>query len=64
MSENELKAVVEALVDTVELKGGVFKTPYDDYAPVADPDWLDLADVYLEACHALNRSPLYGKDPS
>ncbi len=59
-------AALLALVETIDATGGVV---YDgrNHGPIADEDWIDLADAYLKACHALGREPkvtrLDGMDP-
>jgi len=62
MAKNS-KRVKDALVEfceDIELTGGI-EPYYDDkdgmYAPVADSEWIDLAETYLKACEALGRKP-------
>ena len=43
--------------DTVEAAGGVERDEMGLYAPVGDPDWVNLGEVYLDACLALDRLP-------
>ncbi len=53
-------AVREALhgfIETIEAVGGCLRDGGDTVAPAGDPDWLDLADVYLRACRAMGREP-------
>ncbi len=51
-----------ALVETIDATGGVV---YDgrNHVPIADEDWIDLADAYLKACHALGREPKVRETP-
>ena len=42
---------------TIEMTGGVRQEGTGLYAPVGDPDWIDLGEAYLEACLALDRLP-------
>jgi hypothetical protein len=44
-------------IDTLELNGGVFPDGQGEFAPVADPEWMDLADAYFMACQALGLTP-------
>jgi hypothetical protein len=53
-------AVREALhgfIETIEAAGGCLRDEGDTVVPAGDPDWLDLADVYLRACRAMGREP-------
>jgi len=34
----------------------------DGVSPVGDPEWIDLGDVYIKACAALDRKPMIEKD--
>lgn len=49
--------VLKNLVDTVTDTGGVYENPDGTHSPVGDPDWVDLADVYLAACAVLGIEP-------
>ena len=53
-------ALVEFCKD-IEQTGGI-EPYYEDkegtYAPVADNEWIDLAETYLKACKALGRKPM------
>jgi hypothetical protein len=55
----ELYVVMTDLVDTIECTGGLIRNEDGTVAPVADPDWTDMGTIYLKACAALRRSPLY-----
>jgi hypothetical protein len=54
-------ALVEFCKD-IEQTGGI--EPYFEdgregmYCPVADNDWIDLAETYRKACKALGRKPM------
>jgi hypothetical protein len=50
-------AALKALVDAVDATGGLESEGATIY-PAADPDWIDLADVYLTACIELELHPL------
>ena len=42
--------------------GGVERDEMGLYAPVGDPDWVDLGEAYLDACLALDRLPKLAKE--
>lgn len=46
------------LVQTVNVTGGIIRLPSGCVAPKADEDWIDLGDVYLEACKELGVEPV------
>ena len=46
------------LVETVNVTGGVIRLPGGYVAPKADVEWIDLGDVYLEACRELGVEPV------
>ena len=48
--------------DTVDAAGGVDRDEMGLYAPVGDPDWVDLGEAYLDACLALDRLPKLAKE--
>lgn len=48
---------LKALIDTVEASGGVVANERGGFEPVANRDWPDLGDAYVEACKALGREP-------
>jgi hypothetical protein len=57
--------VVQQLIDTINATGGVMHLPNGMTAPVGDPTWEDLAEVYLLACAEKKVEPLwapYGED--
>lgn len=57
-AESVLKQFVEAINATggvqVQRKG-LFGVTH--YAPVADLDWIDLGEAYIEACRVINVEP-------
>lgn len=57
------RKALEEFIDAVDVTGGVFENGKGYVAPVGDPDWIDLGEAYLSACHALKRLPKYGEDP-
>ena len=60
MSANPLNAspaalarVLRLFVDTIDATGGV-ETDHDgSVSPVADPEWVDLGEAYIQACALL-----------
>jgi hypothetical protein len=46
-----------AFVTTIETTGGVSTDSQGQTVPVADDEWVDLGDAYLQACRALRREP-------
>jgi hypothetical protein len=53
----------QRLVSTIETTGGLIGHADSLCAPAADPDWIDLADAYLQACAELNRTPMITRQP-
>lgn len=59
----DFKKILREFVGDIDATGGVFHWKgTDDYAPVADKDWTDLADTYIKACKALGRRPHVKKE--
>jgi hypothetical protein len=71
-----MRSALEALIRTIEATGGCIRpgpvtarlpgdelVEFDEVRPVpaGDPGWLDLADVYLQACRAMGREPRIGE---
>ena len=46
------------LVEAVNVTGGVIRLPSGCVVPKAGEDWIDLGDVYLEACQELGVKPV------
>ena len=46
------------LVEAFNVTGGVIRLPSGCVAPRADEDWIDLGDVYLQACQELGVEPV------
>ena len=66
LAKSKQAQVKEALVDfcdDIDAAGGIRPNPEDpgsgQVVPVADDEWIDLADTYLRACRALGRKPKY-----
>lgn len=57
MKTPDAEKALTALCDTIEATGGVKLNEDGTYSPEGEPDWIDLADAYLIACAALDRSP-------
>jgi hypothetical protein len=53
--------ILEDLCDTVEVSGGVFRRG-GVLHPVADEDWIDIAEIYARACEVLNRKMVVVED--
>jgi len=62
MANTDAAKVLADLCDTIDAAGGLEHADDDDVngrlVPVGDPDWIDLAEVYLAACDVLGREPL------
>lgn len=52
--------IVKAFLNCIEVTGGVAKLRNGFVAPVADPEWIDLGELYLEACKTMKQKPVYG----
>ncbi|HSZ58999.1 MAG TPA: hypothetical protein VK797_25385 [Tepidisphaeraceae bacterium] len=50
-------------VQTVDATGGVFHDESGCHAPLADSDWIDLGEAYVQACAALGRDILLAQRP-
>lgn len=53
----KLLKTTRLFVDAVHSTGGVVYIGDRLIGCVADEDWLDLADAYLEGCDVLNKEP-------
>lgn len=64
----KLEAALKEFTSTINNTGGLMKDTEvndgwcDDWVPVGDPEWSDLADAYLTACKALGVEPTYYSD--
>ena len=54
----EAEDILAALIRTIDATGGLTKDETGNLVPVADTEWLDLADCYLDACELLGRTPM------
>ena len=50
-------------VQTVDATGGVFRDESGCHAPLADPEWIDLGEAYVQACAALGRDIILAQGP-
>ena len=48
-------------IDTIEVTGGIREQGDGTIAPIADGDWIDLGEAYLQACNALDHPPKYAR---
>jgi hypothetical protein len=53
--DEPFRRLAEQLVQSIDATGGVTFDDKGQPAPEADPDWIDLGHLYLEACVALGR---------
>lgn len=64
---DRLESVLKSFIDAVNSTRGVIASvkngAYSDIAPMIDPEWIDLGDVYLEACAVLEVKPLITQGP-
>ena len=59
------RKVLLDFVRTVDATGGVFREdPGGCHAPLADPEWIDLAEAYVAACTVLKRQILLAPAPA
>lgn len=63
MKPDKARDALAGLISTVEGTGGVYFGRDGLYRPVADPDWIDLGDVYALACAAFGREIKQQPDP-
>lgn len=56
-TRKRMERALKLLIDTIEATGGVVETETGNYAPVGDPDWIDLGDAYVAACQVIGRLP-------
>jgi hypothetical protein len=53
---------LQQLVDTINATGGLVAADDGFLAPAADPEWIDLAPAYLNACRVLGMEPQVKED--
>jgi hypothetical protein len=44
-------------IDAIDVTGGIREQDDGTVAPIADEDWIDLGEAYLQACNALGHPP-------
>lgn len=59
---DEMHRSLTKLVGLIDSTGGVLELRDGLYAPNADPDWIDLADLYMEVCSLLGLPPRIRED--
>ena len=57
-----LRAALMTFVSAIEDTGGCTRDYKGYVVPLADEDWVDLGDAYVEACAALDREPMITVD--
>ncbi len=50
-------ALVREVIEAIEATGGVYQFESGHFAPVADPEWIDMGEAYVSICNALGREP-------
>ena len=58
--EDPKVSALKSFCSTIDVTGGLNAQGN----PVADEDWIDLGDAYVEACAVLEREPLQEKEES
>jgi len=54
----ECEKLLEEFVENIDDTGGLGEMKPGVFAPLADPSWSDLGDLYIRACKALGREPV------
>jgi hypothetical protein len=58
-----LELALNKFIDCVKATGGVLRGQNNEvWGCVADPEWLDLADAFLDACKAIGVKPMFKDD--
>lgn len=52
----------EDFFDAIESTGGVTKEKKGWYVPIADKDWIDLGEAYVNVCAEFGREPMVDQD--
>lgn len=58
LESRKLQRALTSMVECVSSTGGVRRCQDGRVSPVADEDWLDLGEAYLEACEVLGVEPV------
>lgn len=56
-----MAVVLREFIDAIEVTGGVIQQENGICYPVADPEWSDLANIYLRACEVAGTQPMVTK---
>jgi hypothetical protein len=56
------KDAAQMLIDTINATGGLLNFSNGTYAPLGDPDWIDLGEAYLAACAQKESTPMVAAD--
>lgn len=51
-----MKTAAQQLIDTIDATGGIIAYNDGTFAPVGEPDWIDLGDTYLTAGTAIGKA--------
>jgi hypothetical protein len=56
------KDSAQILIDTINATGGLLEFSDGTYAPLGDPEWIDLGEAYLVACAEKASTPMIAAD--
>ena len=57
-----IERAILGLISTIEATGGVRLRDDGLHGPLADEDWIDLGEAYVDACAAIGRTPVVEVD--
>jgi hypothetical protein len=57
-STDAVRKALDGFIETIEATGGCVQDETGSLGPAGDPDWIDLAEAYVRACTAIERTPL------
>ena len=52
-----------SFISAIGSTGGVVRFPNGLCAPVADEDWIDLGEAYVEMCESVGQVPMVRETP-
>jgi len=58
-TREEIIKCLEEFLCTINANGGIILDDDGLTAPAGDPEWIDLGEVYMQACALLNTEPVY-----
>lgn len=58
MESERFASLLKEFCDDIDAAGGVTRSDGGLYAPVGDPEWIDLGELYFKVCTALGRTPV------